>query len=233
MEHLEDTLRLEANDPAQTEMGLLSAKRELSMVAKRIHSVSNNDFVDLDPCLKHLKTGNLMQRTLFNTKMAETPPDRNYPGTITSLSAKYSRLKRNTDKAGAFNTLEPTHRLATSDLHAASTEAASMTNSVSRAPKIPHGTRFLKYKDGTGPNSNYANVELFRIPDKLQVGDKQRNQKQTRLSQIDDYKNYTVQLTESVYEADGGATYRANILGTSSENPSIFKANETEEQEPE
>ena len=78
--------------------------------------------------------------------------------------------------------------------------------------------------DGTGPQSNYANIELFKIPDKLQVGDKQREHKQTRLSQIDDYKNYTVQLTESQYEADGSSTLRAGFGGT--------PVKDNEEQEP-
>lgn len=52
-----------------------------------------------------------------------------------------------------------------------------MTNSASRAPKIPRGNRFTKYTDGKGPQSNYANVELFKIPDVGQVGDKQRQHK--------------------------------------------------------
>lgn len=46
-----------------------------------------------------------------------------------------------------------------------STAAISTDSRLGKLPKIPYGTRFYKMSDGRGPGSNYANVDLYKIPD--------------------------------------------------------------------
>lgn len=50
-------------------------------------------------------------------------------------------------------------------------------------------------KAGAGPACNYQNVDLFKIPDGINIGPKQRRQKSQRMSQIENNRTFaTLQL---------------------------------------
>lgn len=105
------------------------------------------DFIEVDPMLQELKAGTIMQKTMFNTRMsaahASKQPENGY------------RSQRQMPKVEKMPSL----------LDQQSTAAISTESRLAKLPKIPHGTRFYKISDGMGPFSNYANVDLYKIPD--------------------------------------------------------------------
>jgi len=137
-----------------------------------------DEFIDIDPCLKSLKGGYLMQRTYYNTKLA--------------TGADAQSAKAGTSPIGRKS---PT-RLAASTIDVGSGGADANTEAASSAAALFRTTRFGAKgavgfgKSGAGPSCNYQNVDLFKIPDGMPIGKKQRRQKSQRLSQIENNRTF-------------------------------------------
>ena len=126
-----------------------------------------------------------MQRTFFNTKVGSAAHSTQMTG---------SPLKKRS----------PT-RLLASTIDAGSRAADLTTDAQSSGTALMRTTRFggkgvIGFgKAGAGPACNYQNVDLFKIPDGMNLGPKQRRQRSQRMSQIENNRTFaTLQLNQDL-----------------------------------
>ena len=108
-------------------------------------------------------------------------------------------------KLGTFNTLE-THSV---------DQAADSADALTSAATLKQMSRFRKYGA-----CNYQNVDLFKIPDPLNIKGKQRKQRTMRLSQIENYTTHATLTADRLEQSSlpGGASTGFQLGAARSEN---------------
>ena len=123
----------------------------------------DQEFLDIDPCLKGLKGGYLMQRTFFNTKLGSATQSAKIGTTLTTRKSPTRFLASTIDMPSGRGD--------------ATTEAASSRTALQKTTRFGGQGAVGFGRAGAGPACNYQNVDLFKIPDAGRLGKKQRGRK--------------------------------------------------------
>ena len=124
-----------------------------------------------------------------------------------NVSSTIPRTTRATGPAGSvFNTL---------DFNKSDLLGADQSDDRTSATTLRQMNRFRKFGA-----CNYQNVDLFKIPDALNIQGKQRRQRSLRLSQIDNYTTHaSLNLNETQQASFAGANSSGfKLVGARSEN---------------
>ena len=84
--------------------------------------------------------------------------------------------------------------------------AGESTDAATSAATLRKPGCFGKYGKAGGAGCNYQNVDLFKIPDNLNIKGKQRRQNTLRLSQIENHSTFATLNADSNKKAIGAGT---------------------------